>query len=85
MNGLNGFLEKDLRPSRLKRTRSGRFLMDGSRFKRTDSGRILVYPSKTDSHFGIESEYVIQAETNGLIKYTNRLQLHFASAVDGSW
>ena len=67
MNGLKDFLEKDLRPSRLKRTRSGRILMDGSRFKRTDSGRILVYPSKTDSHFGIESEYVIQAETNGLI------------------
>ena len=42
--------EKDLRPSRLKRT---------------DSGRILVYSSKSDSHFGIESEYVIQAETNG--------------------
>ena len=43
MNGL----EKDLRPSRLKRT---------------DSGRLLFYSSKPDYHFGIESEYIIQAE-----------------------
>ena len=42
-------LKKDLRSSRLKRT---------------DSGRILAYSSKSDSHFGIESEYVIKAETN---------------------
>ena len=49
MNGL----EKDLRPSRLKRT---------------DSGRLLFYSSKPDYHFGIESEYIIQAEIHGPLK-----------------
>ena len=56
-------LENDFRPSRLKRT---------------DSGRILFYSSKPDSHFGIESEYIIQAENYGPLKRAPKL-------ADGCW